>query len=621
VQEDFRLIIDLVLVLSVACVGGLLAARLKLPVILGYLLGGIVVGPTGLGLIKELIQVETLAQFGVAFLLFALGVEFSIGQLKKVQAIALGGGTLQIFSTIALTAIISTAIGWVTTPVQGIFLGAILSLSSTAVVLRGLMEANEAESVHGQVMLGILIVQDLALGLMLAVLPALDQPTDVIGLAVIKALLLMALFAGGAIAAGKWVIPPLLKAVAKTESSELFLLSTIVLCFAIALLTEYLGLSIEMGAFVAGLMISEVEYADQTLSYVEPLRDVFATLFFAAIGMLIDPVFLWQHLELILGLVAIVMVGKFTIIVPLVLMFKYPLRLAITVGLGLGQIGEFSFVLASSGQQLGIVSRQVYLLILGTTAVTLIVTPFLMKATPQIIGLLEKVSLFKTWLNRLDTPQEICKNATLKNHVIVCGFGRVGQNIVNLLQAKGYPVLVIELSEEKVQLMRDRQIPYIYGNCASPLVLEKAEVVHAKSMVVVTRDSMSTRLCVKNAIAIAPHLDIVARAFSDADIDSLYQLGAREVVHPEFEASLELSTHLLLSLGESKQTVLSEIINVRNSRYADLRPDLVCPLPILALDLAGADNGYFEPSPLLELSELSELSEILSSEKLGNSKQ
>ncbi|AFY74166.1 Kef-type K+ transport system, membrane component [Synechococcus sp. PCC 7502] len=610
-QEDFRLIVDLVLVLSVACGGGLLAARLNLPVILGYLCGGIVVGPMGLGLIKELIQVETLAQFGVAFLLFALGVEFSLGQLKKVQAIGLGGGTLQIFSTITLTAIVSTAIGWVTTPVQGIFLGAILSLSSTAVVLRGLMESNESESVHGQIMLSILIVQDLALGLMLAVLPALDQPSDAIALAVVKALLLMALFAGGAITAGIWIIPPLLKAVAKTESRELFLLTVIVLCFAIALLTEYLGLSIEMGAFVAGLMISEVEYADQTLSYVEPLRDVFATLFFAAIGMLIDPLFLWQHLELILGLVAIVMIGKFAIVVPLVLVFKYPLRIAITVGLGLVQIGEFSFVLASEGQILGIVSRQVYLLILGTTAVTLIVTPFLMKATPKILELLEKAPLFKTWLNRMDIPQEISANANLKNHVVVCGYGRVGQNIVHLLLAKGYPVLVIELSEAKVQLMRDRHIPYIYGNCASELVLEKAEVQHAKSMVVVTRDSMSTRLCVKHAITLAPKLDIVARAFSDSDIDSLYQLGAKEVVHPEFEASLELSTHLLQSLGETKQAIDLEIMNVRNRRYADLRPDLVCPLPILNA------SDYLEPSMGKGL----ELADTLSSEIPGSSKQ
>ncbi|MEE3715459.1 cation:proton antiporter [Tumidithrix elongata RA019] len=581
-QEDFRLIVDLVTVLAAASLGGLLAAGLRLPVILGYLLGGIVVGPTGLGLIKELIQVETLAQFGVAFLLFALGVEFSLTQLKKVQAIALGGGLLQILLTISLTAALSVFVGWVKTPVQGIFLGGILSLSSTAVVLRSLMESNQTESVQGQVTLGILIIQDLALGLMLAVLPALDHP-DAVGMAVAKALLVTALFAGGAIAAGIWLIPPFLHWVASTESRELFLLSVIVLCLGIALLTEYMGLSIEMGAFVAGLMIStQVEYADQTLSYMEPLRDVFATLFFASIGMLIDPVFLWQNLDLILGLVAIAMVGKFLIVVPLVRLFRYPLRLAIFTGFGLAQIGEFSFVLASEGQKLGLVSRQVYLLILGTTAVTLMITPFLLKATPQILLLMEKVPILKDWLNQMDIPQEISDTAALNNHVIVCGYGRAGQNIVGLLQSRGYPVLVIEQSEAKIQLLRSQGIPYLYGNCASPLVLEKAEVEKAKSMVVVITDAGYTRLCVQRAIAIAPELDIVARASRDAEIDTLYQLGAREVVHPTFEASLELSTHLLLSLGESRQMVQSEIMAVRQSRYAELRPDIACSLPLIS---------------------------------------
>jgi monovalent cation:H+ antiporter-2, CPA2 family len=581
VQEDFRLIVDLVTVLAAASFGGLLAAGLRLPVILGYLLGGIVVGPTGLGLIKELIQVETLAQFGVAFLLFALGVEFSLAQLKKVQAIALGGGTLQILLTIALTAALSVFVGWVKTPVQGIFLGGILALSSTAVVLRSLMESNQTEAPQGQVTLGILIIQDLALGLMLAVLPALDHP-DAVGMAVGKALLVTALFAGGAIAAGTWLIPPFLRWVASTESRELFLLSVIVLCLGIALLTEYMGLSIEMGAFVAGLMIStQVEYADQTLDYMEPLRDVFATLFFAAIGMLIDPLFLWQNLDLILGLVAIAMVGKFLIVVPLVRLFRYPLRVAIFAGFGLAQIGEFSFVLASEGQRLGLVSRRVYLLILGTTAVTLMITPFLLKATPQILLLMEKVPILKDWLNQMDIPQEISETAVLSNHVIVCGYGRAGQNIVSLLQSRGYPVLAIEQSEAKIQLLRNKGIPYLYGNCASPLVLEKAELTRAKSMVLVITDAAYTRLCVQRAIAIAPDLDIVARASRDSEIDTLYQLGAREVVHPTFEASLELSTHLLLSLGETQEMVRSEIVSVRQSRYAEFRPDIACNIPLI----------------------------------------
>jgi len=578
VQEDFRLIVDLVTVLAAASFGGLLAAALRLPVLLGYIFGGIVVGPTGLGLIKELIQVETLAQFGVAFLLFALGVEFSLKQLNKVRAIAVGGGTLQILLTIALTAAVSVFVGWVETPTQGIFLGGILSLSSTAVVLRSLMETNETESTQGQVTLGILIIQDLALGLMLAVLPALDHPESV-GMAVARALAVTALFAGAAIVAGIWLIPPFLRWVAGTESRELFLLSVIVLCLGIALLTEHLGLSIEMGAFVAGLMISEVEYADQALTYVEPLRDVFATLFFAAIGMLIDPVFLLQNWELILSLVAIVMIGKFLIVVPLVSIFRYPLRVAIFAGLGLAQIGEFSFVLASEGQKLGLVSRRVYLLTLGTTAVTLMVTPFLLKATPQILLLLEKVPFLKAWMNKLDMPQDLSANAKLKDHVVVCGYGRIGQGIVALLQSKGYPVLVIEESESKVQILRSQSIPYLYGNCASPIVLEKAEIDKARSMLIAISDPIATRLCVQRAISISPEIDIVARAEKDADIDTLYQLGAKEVVHPTFEASLELSTHLLISLGESLQDIQAEIIAVRSSRYANFRPEIAYLIP------------------------------------------
>ncbi|MCA1903850.1 MAG: cation:proton antiporter [Cyanobacteria bacterium KgW148] len=578
-QEDFRLIVDLVTVLTAASLGGLLAAFLRFPVILGYIGGGILVGPTGLALIKELVQVETLAQFGVAFLLFTLGVEFSLSQLKKVKDIALGGGLLQILLTIGVTTAIALGVGWVQTPVQGIFLGGILSLSSTAVVVRIWMETDEMETPHAQVTLGILIAQDLALGLMLAVLPTLDQPIDVLGFSLLKSLGGAALFGAGAVAGAIWVIPPLLGWVARRNSRELFLLTVIVLCLGIALLTEALGLSIEVGAFVAGLMISEVEYSDQTLTDVEPLRNVFATLFFASVGMLIDPLFLWENFDLILGLVTIVMIGKFLIVVPIVRSFRYPPKVALIAGLGLAQIGEFSFVLASAGQQLGLVSRRVYLLIAGTTAVTLMLTPFLLKGRDLLFNLLEKIPLTERWLNQLDTPVEVGYQEHLHNHIVVCGYGRVGQNIVNLLLSRHYPLIVIEQLESKVQLLRDRKIPYVYGNCASPLVLEKALVETARSMLIVTNDAINTRLCVQSALSIAPNLDIVARAFKDSDIDLLYQLGAKEVVHPEFEASLELSTHILLAMGESLEQVGAEIKEVRQSRYAEFRPEVACTLP------------------------------------------
>ncbi len=570
-EEDFRLIIDFVSVLAAATAGGLLASLCRQPALLGYILGGMIVGPAGLGLIKEIVPIETMAQLGVAFLLFALGVEFSLAELKKVQAIALGGGSLQMLLTILVTTCVSLLVGWVSTPTQGVFLGAILSLSSTAVVMKSLMERNETETPQAQVMLGMLVVQDLALGLMLAVLPALDQPPEAIGQAIALAVLKIALFGLGAVATGKLVIPKLLRLLARTESRELFLLGVVGLCLGIALLTYKLGLSIEMGAFVAGLMISEVEYADQTLTYVEPLRDVFGALFFAAIGMLIDPVFLWQNLELILGLVLVVLLGKFLIVTPIVKIFGYPWRTAIIAGIGLAQIGEFSFVLASEGQTMGIVSREVYLLILGTTAVTLVVTPFLLSAVPQLFDWVQE----QRGEDAEASPMELTTSPSLpelRDHVVICGYGKTGQNLVKILQERQYPVVVVDYSEAATQKLREAGIPYVYGNAASLHILEKAGIEQAKSMVVLLPDAMSMRLTLKRSLDLNPELDVVVRSRHDRDIEMLYQLGATSVVQPQFEANLEVASHLLTSIGVSKPVIWQEMEQIRSSHYLDLRP-------------------------------------------------
>ncbi len=573
-QEDFRLILDLVTVLGAAAAGGLLAALFRQPVLLGYLLGGVIVGPSGLGLIKEVVQVETLAQFGVAFLLFALGVKFSLSELKKVQGISLGGGSLQILLTIAVTAIISIGVGWVTSTPQGIFLGAVLSLSSTAVVLKCLSESGESETPHAQVMLGMLVVQDLAVGLMLAILPTLDHAPSEIGVAIAWALFKIALVGAGATIGGVWVLPPLLRFLAWTESRELFLLGVVALCLGIALLTEHIGLSIEMGAFLAGLMIAEVEYADQTLAYVEPLRDIFATLFFAAIGMLIDPVFLWNHLELILGLVAIVIVGKFLIIAPIVRIFGYSWKTALIAGLGLAQIGEFSFVLVSAGQTLGLISRQVYLLVLGTTAVTLVITPFVLQVLPKLFVWAEEFPRLQQWLLCTPTEPELsAEDLPAQNHFIVCGYGQTGRSIVKVLRSYNYPVVVVEQAESVIQQLREENIPYVYGDAASVQVLEKAQVAQAQGMAITLPSAMSTRLCLKRSLEFSPELDIVARANQDKDLELLYQLGATEVVQPEFEASLELSSHLLNRLGLEKENVQAQLQLIREGRYTDFRAE------------------------------------------------
>ncbi len=571
VQEDFRLILDIVTVLAAASAGGFLASVLRQPVLLGYLLAGILVGPTGLGWIKEVVQVETLAQFGVTFLLFTLGVEFSLKELRKVRGVAIGGGILQISLTILITAVLAVVSGWLTL-VQGIFLGAVLSLSSTAVVLKSLTETNQMGTPQAQAMLGILIVQDLAVGLMLAVLPALDYPLPELAGSLGKALLEIGLVGLGAVVAGIWLIPSFLRLLAQQENKEVFLLGVISLCVGIALLTERIGISSEIGAFIAGLMISEVEYADQTLDYVEPLRDVFAALFFAAIGMLVDPSFIVGHLLLILTLVGLVMVGKFLIVAPLVRLFRYSLSAAVLVGLGLSQIGEFSFVLASEGQSLGLVSRQTYLLIVSTTAVTLLITPFLLKAAPRLFTWLQGIPAFAGWLESGERPQAVAPNTPGRGHVVVCGYGQVGQDIVRLLEARHHELLVIDQSERVIQQLRSRGIPYLYGNAASRLVLEKANLPQARTLVIALPDRMSIRLCLKRSLELAPKLDVVVRATHKEDIEQLYQLGAREVVHPEFEASLGLCSHVLLELGEPLAIIQQEILAIRSSHYRDLRP-------------------------------------------------
>jgi len=567
---DSKFILDLTLALGCSAVGGYIANRLKQPILLGYLATGLLIGPFGFGLLNDAEQIRALAELGVAFLLFALGVEFSLAELTRMRKIVVQGSLWQMGLTIALVTSITVAIGWAATLTQGIFLGLVLSLSSTAVVLKTLSERGETNTVHGQVMLAILIAQDLALGLMLAVLPALD-PENPLGVTLALALLKITLFLIGALALGRWVVPRLIQAVAATESNELFLLAVVGLCLSIAWITSQLGLSIEMGAFVAGLMISEIDYADHALGKVVPIRDTFASLFFASIGMLINPELVLQDLGPILGFVTLVMVGKAMIILPVVLRFKFSLKTAVLTALGLNQIGEFSFVLSLVGYDMGLIDERRYALLLGTTAVTLVLTPFGIQQGPNLSQRLARQPWIQRYLKQTDDPTLLSVPPGIKDHVIVAGYGRVGQVIVNILLSQGYPVLVIENSEAAVQRLRSQQIPFVFGDADSELVLEKTHLETAKALAIALPDPTSTRLLLQHALTRAPHLDIIARSHSSQEIDLLTQMGAREVVQPEFEAALELGAHLLNTLGDPPQTIRAVIKSIRRDRYRSIR--------------------------------------------------
>ena len=569
-------VLDLTLALGASAIGGYIAHRLKQPALLGYLITGLVIGPYGLGLQTDVEQIEALAEVGIAFLLFALGVEFSLTELKRVKAIAIWGSLLQLGLTTLLVCSVSLLSGTAESVLQGIFLGLVLSLSSTAVVLKTLTERGETATVHGQVMLGLLITQDIALGLMLAILPVLNQP-DTLGPALAMASLKFLLFVAGAVVLERWVVPPLIQHVAATESSELFLLTVVALCLGVAWVTSQLGLSIAMGAFVAGLMISENDYADQALGKILPLRDTFACLFFASIGMLIDPTLLLGDLGKILELVTLIMVGKALVILPIVLAFGYSLKMAVKTSFGLNQIGEFSFVLALVGLDMGLISEQRYSLLLGTIAISLMLTPLWINLAPKVVDWLYELPMLKGYLKQAEEPKLLSVPDDLRDHVIVAGYGRVGQVLVNVLLSRGYPVLVIENSETAVQGLRNRhaplvQIPFVYGDADSELVLEKTCLESAKALAITLPDPASTRLVLQRALAKAPGLDVIARSHTNEEIDVLTQLGAREVVQPEFEAALELGSHLLNTLGEKSIEIQSVLDWIRQDRYRSIRP-------------------------------------------------
>uniref|UniRef100_A0A2P2M721 K+ efflux antiporter family protein n=5 Tax=Rhizophora mucronata TaxID=61149 RepID=A0A2P2M721_RHIMU len=388
-QLDLRLISDLVVVIVSATCGGIAFACAGQPVITGYLLAGSVIGPGGFSFVSEMVQVETVAQFGVIFLLFALGLEFSMTKLRVVRAVAVLGGLLQIFLFMFLCGITAMLCGG--KPSEGVFVGAFLSMSSTAVVLKFLMEKNSTNALHGQVTIGTLILQDCAVGLLFALLPVLGGASGVLqGVLSMTKLLMMliAFLAVLSILSHTWV-PWFLKLMMSlsSQTNELYQLASVAFCLLVAWCSDKLGLSLELGSFAAGVMISTTDLAQHTLEQIEPIRNFFAALFLASIGMLIHVHFLWSHIDILVASVILVIIIKTIIITAVVKGFGYNNKTALLVGMSLAQIGEFAFVLLSHASNLQLVEGKLYLLLLGTTALSLVTTPLLFKLIPAVAHL------------------------------------------------------------------------------------------------------------------------------------------------------------------------------------------------------------------------------------------
>lgn len=403
-QLDLRLISDLVVVIVSATCGGIAFACAGQPVITGYLLAGSVIGPGGLSFVSEMVQVETVAQFGVIFLLFALGLEFSAAKLRVVRIVAVLGGLLQIFLFMCLCGITALLCGG--RPSEGVFVGAFLSMSSTAVVLKFLMERNSISALHGQVVVGTLILQDCAVGLLFALLPVLGGTSGILQgvISMTKSLVVLLMFLAILSILARTCVPWFLKLMISlsSQTNELYQLASVAFCLLVAWCSDKLGLSLELGSFAAGVMISTTDLGQHTLEQVEPIRNFFAALFLASIGMLIHVHFLWNHVDILLAAVILVIIVKTVVVGCVVKGFGYNNKTSLLVGMSLAQIGEFAFVLLSRASNLHLVEGKLYLLLLGTTALSLVTTPLLFKIIPAVVHL----GVLLRWFS-LDSPSEI----------------------------------------------------------------------------------------------------------------------------------------------------------------------------------------------------------------------
>jgi len=542
-MEEYRLILDLAIVIGTALVGGLIARLLKQPTVLGYIIAGIVIGPYALGLVQNSNNIRLLAVVGVVLLLFSLGVEFSLRELKRIRNVAIFGGTAQMLITTCLGMIVVMFL-LRQSLTEAVVFGFLISLGSTKVIFGILLERGEANSVHGRVMIGILLVQDIAATFAMFILPALGgggSLLPILGVAVLKAVAFIVMV----LVVGIWVIPRLLRRVALGQSRELFILFVTALCLGGAFAAYYFGLSAALGAFAVGLMVSESDYAHQTLGDMVPLRELFAAIFFVSIGMLINLPFISSNITSLLALVGAIIIIKFAISSGITHVFGYRGKTAPLVGAGMVQVGEFSFVLAELCLGAGAISEHAYSMILGSSALTIILTPFVFSLTSKLCAKRREAIQVASEGVR----QHVMDISGMPNHVILCGYGRVGRNVARLLERFNVPYIVADLDPENISILREKGIPCVYGDAGNQHVLYEMGVRDAAILALAIADPVAVKLAIDHARRINPNLDIIARAHNDFEIEFLQKRNVSEVVRPETEAGIEIARHILCRLG------------------------------------------------------------------------
>ncbi|MDZ4162564.1 MAG: cation:proton antiporter [Burkholderiales bacterium] len=567
--------LDLTLLYLLAAVLGVVACRsLKLPPMLGYLFVGVVIGPNALALAQNSAGVRYLAEFGVVLLMFVIGLEFSLPKLRTMRSLVFGLGLAQVGLTVVLVTLGSLALAWAIPTwwhmewQTALALGGVMSMSSTAIVIKLVAERLELESDHGKRVVGILLFQDLAVVPLLVLIPALGSPPAelawALGLAVVKAIVLLGLLLTG----GQKLLRWWLNQVARRKSDELFMLNLLLITLGLAWVTEHAGLSMALGSFVAGMLISETEYKHQVETDIRPFHDVLLGLFFITIGMMLDWRLVLERWPLVLLLVTVPVLFKLVLITGLAKLLGASLGTSLRTGLYLAQAGEFGFVLLTLAGQNNLVPPELFNPVLAAMVLSMLATPFIIMGTNPLVMRL----VGSDWLMQsVQMTSIVKKSIAAQGHVVICGYGRCGQNLARLLEKAGIPYMALDLDPDRVRKAAAAGDSVVFGDATRAQALTAAGLSRASAVAITYIDNASALKVLGHLRELAPHLPVVVRTLDDANLDALQTAGATEVVPEAIEASLMLASHALALVGVPVRKVLRMVQEQREERYGLLR--------------------------------------------------
>lgn len=564
---------DLLIILLVSVPVAFACLRLKLPLLVGLMLTGIVIGPYGLGLVKELEAIEILAEIGVMLLLFTIGLEFSLHRLREMKRLVLIGGGLQVGLTIVVFALIAVIFGRGFN--QAVFFGFLVALSSTAIVLKSYAERKEIDAPHGRVGVGILIFQDISIVLMMLLVPVLGGK-DAASFGSVIAKLGFSLLGLIVIVAAAWfLIPIMLKHIVRLKSPEVLLLLVVLLCLGISFVTAQFGLSLALGAFIAGMVLADTDYSHQVTADILPFRDVFNSIFFVSIGMLLSLSALFENLFTVILWVSFLVIGKSLIVWIVIQLLGFPQRVAAMTALGLAQIGEFSFVLAKAGRMVDLLPDSDYQSFLAASIISMIITPFMIAAAPRfgyfIQSIIPDKKTTEEIANESESELHITSTGGLNNHVIIVGYGLNGHNLARVLQAVTVSYTILDLNAETVREAKAKGEKINFGDSTRREVLHHVAIENANALVLAISDPQAARRTVKVARELNKKIYIVVRTRYISEITELFQSGADEVIPEEFETSIEIFSRVLLRYGVDRHTIETQIERVRRQGYEMLR--------------------------------------------------